>query len=213
LEMNTRLQVEHPVTELVLGLDLVQWQIRIAAGQPLPFSQADLTQHGHAIECRLYAEDASAGFLPDSGRVLTLVEPRGPGIRLDSGIAAGSQVSHFYDPLLAKLIVHAEDRPAALRRMQTALSEMVIHGVTTNLDFLQALLAHPDFQAGSVTTRWVETTFAGWAPSPEPPLEALIATALAETLLPGSTNLSTSAGPDPHSPWKTPDGFRLGTGH
>jgi acetyl-CoA carboxylase biotin carboxylase subunit len=213
LEMNTRLQVEHPITELVLGLDLVQWQIRIAAGQPLPFSQADLTQRGHAIECRLYAEDVAAGFLPDSGQILTLVEPRGPGIRLDSGVTSGSQVSHFYDPLLAKLIVHAEDRPTALRRMQAALGELVIHGVTTNLDFLQVLLTHPDFQAGSVTTRWVETTFAGWAPNPEPPLGALIAAALAETLLPGSQNKSAPSEPDPYSPWKMTDGFRLGAGH
>jgi len=213
LEMNTRLQVEHPVTELVLGLDLVQWQIRIAAGQPLPFTQADLTQRGHAIECRLYAEDVAAGFLPDSGQILTLVEPRGPGVRLDSGVTAGSQVSHFYDPLLAKLIVHAEERAAALRRMQTALSELVIHGITTNVDFLQALLAHPDFQTGSVTTRWVETTFAGWAPSPKPPLEALIAAALAETLGPDSQRASARPGPDPYSPWKTSDGFRLGEAH
>ncbi|HEY3312355.1 MAG TPA: acetyl-CoA carboxylase biotin carboxylase subunit [Anaerolineales bacterium] len=215
LEMNTRLQVEHPVTELVVGLDLVQWQIRIAAGQPLTFTQADLTQRGHAIECRLYAEDPAGGFLPATGQVLALVEPRGPGIRLDSGVALGSQVSHFYDPLLAKLIVHAEDRPAAIRRMQDALRGLVLHGITTNLDFLQSVLAHPDFQSGRVTTRWVESVFAPWAPNPQPPVEALIAAALAGTAIDPSPSTNGAAGAtrDPYSPWKTPDGFRIGQGN
>jgi acetyl-CoA carboxylase biotin carboxylase subunit len=212
LEMNTRLQVEHPITELVVGLDLVQWQIHIAAGEALPFTQADLTQRGHAIECRLYAEDPSNGFLPGTGQLLALVEPRGPGIRLDSGVTTGSQVSHFYDPLLAKLIVHAEDRPAAIRRMQAALRQLVVQGLTTNVDFLQAVLAHPDFQTGSVTTRWVETVFDDWRPAPEPPIEALIAAALAENLLSQSqlSDPSVSTSPDPYSPWKTPNGFRMG---
>ena len=210
LEMNTRLQVEHPITELVTGLDLVQWQIRIAAGQPLPFSQADLSQRGHAIECRLYAEDAAAGFQPCAGQVLALIEPRSPGIRLDAGVTTGSQVSHYYDPLLAKLIVHAEDRPAAIRRMQAALRELVLHGLTTNVDFLQALLAHADFQAGRVTTRWVESTFAGWRPGPEPPLAALLAAALSETTRPAPASGPAARGHDPYSPWKTPTGFRIG---
>jgi acetyl-CoA carboxylase biotin carboxylase subunit len=217
LEMNTRLQVEHPVTELVLGLDLVQWQIRIAAGEKLPFTQAGLSQRGHAIECRLYAEDPANGFLPGSGQVLAWVEPRGPGIRLDSGVTLGSQVSHFYDPLLAKLIVHAENRPAAIRRMQAALGELVIHGISTNVDFLQAVLAHPDFQAGSVTTRWVETVFAGWSPFSEPPLAALITAAVVEqplcvleTLPVASLPETSFQAADPYSPWKTPNGFRMG---
>jgi acetyl-CoA carboxylase biotin carboxylase subunit len=212
LEMNTRLQVEHPITELVVGLDLVQWQIRIAAGETLPFTQADLTQRGHAIECRLYAEDPSEGFLPGAGQLLALVEPRGPGIRLDSGVTTGSQVSHFYDPLLAKLIVHAEDRPAAIHRMQSALRQLVLQGLTTNVDFLQAVLAHPDFQAGSVTTRWVESVFDAWRPAAEPPVEALIAAALAENLQSQShpSDPSVSTSPDPYSPWKNPNGFRMG---
>jgi acetyl/propionyl-CoA carboxylase alpha subunit len=209
LEMNTRLQVEHPITELVVGLDLVQWQLRVAAGQAFPFAQADLAQHGHAIECRLYAEDPARGFLPDTGQILRLIEPRGPGIRFDAGVSTGSQVSHFYDPLLAKLIVHAEDRPAAIRRMQAALRQLVLHGVTTNIDFLQAVLAHPDFETGAVTTNWVESTFSGWSPPAAAPIEALIAAALAESASAESGIAVVSNDPDPYNPWKQANGFRL----
>ncbi len=157
LEMNTRLQVEHPVTELVTGLDLVHWQIRVAAGEPFPFPQSHFTQRGHAIECRIYAEDPANGFLPSTGKLLQYIEPRGPGIQVDSGFTIDSEVTHFYDPLLAKLIVQAENREAAIQRMQAALKEFVVHGVITNIDFLQAVLSHPDFANGQVTTRWVET--------------------------------------------------------
>ncbi len=146
LEMNTRLQVEHPITEMVLGIDLVQWQIRVAAGEPFPYVPDDFCQRGHAIEARLYAEDPANGFLPSTGLIYKFVEPRGPGIRVDSGVADGSEVSHFYDPMLAKIIVQAEDRAAAIQRMQAALRRAVVHGVTTNVDFLQSVLAHPDFQ-------------------------------------------------------------------
>src|SRR5512133_1387395 len=156
LEMNTRLQVEHPVTELVTGLDLVHWQIRVASGERFPFDQSHFTQRGHAIECRIYAEDPANGFLPSTGKLLQYIEPEGPGIRVDSGFTVGSEVTHFYDPLLAKLIVHAEDRASAIQRMQAALKEFIVHGVVTNIDFLQSVLAHPDFAHGKVTTRWVE---------------------------------------------------------
>ncbi|MCC6569397.1 MAG: acetyl-CoA carboxylase biotin carboxylase subunit, partial [Anaerolineales bacterium] len=156
LEMNTRLQVEHPITELTTGLDLVQWQIRVAAGERFPYSQEQLTQRGHAIECRVYAEDPANGFLPSTGKLLQYIEPRGPGIRVDSGFRAGDEVTHFYDPLLAKLIVFGESRETAIQKMQAALREFVVHGVTTNIDFLQDVLAHPDFANGQVTTRWVE---------------------------------------------------------
>src|SRR5215216_272350 len=156
LEMNTRLQVEHPITELVTGIDLVQWQIRIANGERFLFTQSHFTQRGHAIECRIYAEDPANGFLPSTGKLLQFLEPRGPGIRVDSGFAVGNEVTHFYDPLLSKLVVHAEDRPSAIQRMGAALKEFVVHGVVTNIDFLQAVLAHPDFANGQVTTRWVE---------------------------------------------------------
>ncbi|PWH12937.1 MAG: acetyl-CoA carboxylase biotin carboxylase subunit [Anaerolineae bacterium] len=207
LEMNTRLQVEHPVTEAVTGLDLAQWQIRVAAGEPFPYRQADLTQRGHAIECRLYAEDAAGGFLPSTGRILQFIEPRGPGIRVDTGIVTGSEVTRFYDPLLAKIIVQAEDRPAAIRRMRAALKETILHGVTSNLDFLQAILARPEFAEGQIHTRWVETEFT-WQP-PAPPLEALIAAALADAAIENrKSEIENRHEPDPFSPWKSGNGFR-----
>jgi len=205
LEMNTRLQVEHPVTEAVTGLDLAAWQIRVAAGEPFPFKQEDLSQRGHAIECRLYAEDAAGGFLPSTGRILQFIEPRGPGIRVDSGIVTGSEVTRFYDPLLAKIIVHAESREAAIRRMRAALRETVLHGVTSNLDFLQAILAHPAFVEGKIHTRWVETEF-DWKP-PEVPIETLIAAAVSEVSGIRS-HVSGTNEPDPFSPWKSGSGFR-----
>ncbi len=207
LEMNTRLQVEHAITEAVLGLDLVHWQIRVAAGEPFPYEQDALKPRGHAIECRIYAEDPTNGFLPSTGKLLRVIEPRGPGIRLDSGIAAGAEVTHFYDPLLAKLIVQAEDRPAAIQRMLAALRDCVIHGVVTNIDLLEAVLAHPDFAAGKVSTTWVESKL-NWQPAPLP-VEAYLAASVA-----GLNAASPIAGPigtaeaDPYSPWKSSKGFR-----
>ena len=208
LEMNTRLQVEHPITELTAGIDLVQWQIRIAAGEKFPFTQSDFHQHGHAIECRVYAEDPSNGFLPSTGKLLQLIEPRGPGIRVDSGFKTGSEVTHFYDPLLAKLIVHAENRNAAIQRMQTALREFVVHGVVTNMDFMQAVLQHDDFAQGKVSTRWVERNFGEWHPV-EAEKEALIAAALADVLfVGGKTQSAVSNETDPFNPWKQTGNYR-----
>lgn len=208
LEMNTRLQVEHPVTELTTGLDLVGWQIRIAAGEHFPYQQNQLTQHGHAIECRIYAEDPANGFLPSTGKLLQFIEPRGPGIRVDSGFRAGDTVTHFYDPMLAKLIVHAENREASTQKMGAALRDYVIHGVTSNIDFLQDVLAHPDFAEGKVSTRWVETKF-NWAPLPGTSFESLIAASLADIVLPSQrSHVVGSNEVDPYSPWKNPNGFR-----
>ena len=213
LEMNTRLQVEHPVTELVAGLDLVHWQIRVAAGEPFPFEQSHFTQRGHAIECRVYAEEPANGFLPSTGKLLQYIEPRGPGIRVDSGFAAGDEVTHFYDPLLAKLIIHAENRAAAIQRMQAALKDFVVHGVVTNIDFLQSVLSHPDFAYGDVTTRWVETDF-GWTPSPKPSSESLIIAVLADlTIVNLKSKNQNQNEPDPYSPWKATSGFRIGGNH
>jgi len=203
LEMNTRLQVEHPVTELTTGLDLVQWQIRVAAGERFPYSQEQLAQRGHAIECRVYAEDPANRFLPSTGKLLQFIEPRGPGIRVDSGFTAGDEVTHFYDPLLAKLIVHAENRETAIQRMQAALRDFVAHGVITNIDFLQAVLSHSDFHNGDITTRWVETKF-NWTPPSKPSFESLIAASLADfTIVNRKSEIANSTEPDPYSPWKT----------
>jgi acetyl-CoA carboxylase biotin carboxylase subunit len=213
LEMNTRLQVEHPITELVAGLDLAQWQIRIAAGEKFPFKQSDLSQRGHAIECRVYAEDASNGFLPSTGTLLQYMEPHGPGIRVDSGFGKGDEVTHYYDPLLAKLIVHAEDRPAAIQKMQVALREFIVHGVVTNIDFMQVVLAHEDFVQGKVTTRWVEQNMESasslaYLQEPAPALH-MIAAALADVALAGPrSQRAVSNETDPFNPWKQTGSYR-----
>ncbi len=211
LEMNTRLQVEHPITEMVTGLDLVQWQIRIAAGERLPFGQEDLRQQGHAIECRLYAEDPENGFLPASGELLRFIPPTGPGVRVDSGVTGGDSIPIHYDPLIAKLIVHAEDRPAAIRRMRSALGETVLLGLVTNWQFLQDVLSQPEFQAGEVYTTWIEERFEDWrAPQCDLPPEVLIAAALTQFQTSAGGEPDMTAGSDPYSPWRLPSGFRLG---
>lgn len=212
LEMNTRLQVEHPITELTAGIDLVQWQIRIAADEKFPFTQNDFHQHGHAIECRIYAEDPSNGFLPSTGRLLQFLEPRGPGVRVDSGFKTGSDVTHFYDPLLAKLIIHAETRSAAIQRMQTALREFIVHGVVTNIDFMQAVLKHDDFSQGKVSTRWVEKNLELGVLLTEhdiPSFENLIAAALADVVFVGAkSQTAVSNETDPFNPWKQTKNYR-----
>ncbi len=152
LEMNTRLQVEHPVTELVTGIDLVRHQLLIAAGQPLSLSQEQISPRGHAIEMRLYAEDPAHNFLPSTGTVTRFVPPGGPGVRVDSGIASGDEITQFYDPMIAKLIVYGEDRPAAIARMQMALEQCVVFGVKTNAPLLHAIAIHPAFQDGYTHT-------------------------------------------------------------
>ena len=156
LEMNTRIQVEHPVTELVTGLDLVKWQLRIAGGEALDRKQEAVQLHGHALECRITSEDPANGFLPAIGRIELLDFPSGPGVRWDGGIVAGYAVSLFYDPLLGKLIVHAQDRAAAVARMQRALHELRIIGVETSIPFHRAVLAEADFRRGDVDIRYLE---------------------------------------------------------
>jgi acetyl-CoA carboxylase biotin carboxylase subunit len=156
LEMNTRLQVEHPVTELVTGVDLVRAQLLVASGQPLPWTQADVTQRGHAIECRIYAEDPAQDFLPQAGPLLMYREPAGPGIRVDGGVAEGGEVSVFYDPLLAKLIVSGETREAAIARTVAALGQYIVLGIRTNIPFLLNILRAPRFQSGEVHTGFLD---------------------------------------------------------
>ncbi len=156
LEMNTRIQVEHPVTELVTGIDLVKWQIRIAGGERLDFGQADVTLRGHAIECRVTSEDPAHGFLPATGRVRSLLLPSGPGVRWDGGISTGVEIGLHYDPLLGKLIVHAEDRAGAVATMRRALRELRIEGVETCLPFHRRAMDDPDFQAGRFSIQFLE---------------------------------------------------------
>jgi acetyl-CoA carboxylase biotin carboxylase subunit len=156
LEMNTRLQVEHPVTELVTGLDLVHWQLRVAAGERLPFTQEDLSVRGHAIECRITAEDPFRGFLPATGRVDVLELPEGPGVRWDGGIEVGSEVGLHYDPLLGKLIVHAATRDEAIGRLRRALAEFRIEGVETCAGFHRRLVDHPVFQSADLSIRFLD---------------------------------------------------------
>jgi acetyl-CoA carboxylase, biotin carboxylase subunit len=156
LEMNTRIQVEHPVTELVTGIDLVQWQLRIAGGEAIPFAQEAIAPTGHAIECRITSEDPANGFLPSTGRIVLFQPPGGPGVRWDGAVAEGVEVSLYYDPLLGKLVVHAPDREGALERMDRALAELCIVGVQTSAPFHRRVMAEPSFRAGDVTIRYLD---------------------------------------------------------
>jgi 3-methylcrotonyl-CoA carboxylase alpha subunit len=176
LEMNTRLQVEHPVTEMVTGLDLVHLQIREAMGEPVVSEIAVNAPRGHAIECRVYAEDPAQGFLPSVGTVLVLEEPRGPGIRFDSGIRAGFEIGVHYDPILAKLVVYADTRASAIQRLALALSQTVILGVQTNVAFLRTVIEHRDFVRGETYTDFVARHLPEWAPAGEvEPVEIALA--------------------------------------
>ena len=160
LEMNTRLQVEHPVTELVTGIDLVQWQLRVASGEPLGFTQADIAPHGWAIECRITSEDPGNDFLPSTGRISYLQLPSGPGVRWDGGIETGSEVSLHYDPMLAKLIVHAATRELAVERMHRALSELVVTGIETSREFHLRVMEDAEFRDGAIEIQWLERRLA-----------------------------------------------------
>jgi len=215
LEVNARLQVEHPVTELVTGVDLVRQQILIASGAPLALRQEDLAQRGHAIECRIYAEDPKTNFLPSAGRIAFLREPKGPGIRFDSGVAEGFEVPVYYDPILAKLIVWAEDREAARRRMAVALEDCVILGIRTTVGFLGDVVGHPEFRAGRVTTSFIGKHFASWGTGEgEDDRERLaLAAAAFEALSPGGSAAG-AAGPGRRTaaatPWTTLGRWRAG---
>jgi acetyl-CoA carboxylase biotin carboxylase subunit len=182
LEMNTRIQVEHPVTELVMGVDLVQWQLRIAAGERLPFTQSALTPNGWAIECRITSEDPANGFLPSTGRVQYLHLPTGPGVRWDGGIETGSEVTLHYDPMLAKLIVWAPDRSQAIARMHRALLELTIDGIDTSRDFHLRVMEDADFRAGAIEIQWLERRLAELTASPAPQV-SVVRAAIAAVLL------------------------------
>jgi acetyl-CoA/propionyl-CoA carboxylase biotin carboxyl carrier protein len=202
LEMNTRLQVEHPVTELVTGLDLVEQQVRIAAGEPLAFDQADVRLAGHAVEARVYAEDPARGFLPTGGRVLAYREPAGIGVRVDSGVRAGVRIGSDYDPMLAKVVAWGPDRSSALRRLDGALARTTLLGLGTNIGFLRALLADADVAAGRLDTGLIERRVDALVDATVP--EHVLAAAGLERLL-----ALTPAGPVV-DPWDVPSGWRPG---
>ena len=189
LEMNTRLQVEHPVTEMVSGLDLAVWQIRIAAGERLPFGQEEIRQRGHAIECRIYAEDPANHFLPSTGTLALFRPPSGPGVRVDAGIESGSEITPYYDPMLAKVITWGQDREEAVRKMVRALQETVILGVTTNISYLLDILKEPYFLAGQTPTNYLDEHMADWQPVEWDDEDAWLAAAVFELLHGGGKRL------------------------
>ena len=203
LEMNTRLQVEHPVTEMITGLDLVEWQLQVAAGEPLPLTQDQIVQQGHAMEARIYAEDPERGFVPSGGLVRRLDLAQGSTVRVDSGIEAGDTVSMYYDPMIAKLVVHAESRETCLAQLQAALAASFIAGPTTNLGFLQSLSSSEAFRHGRIDTGLLDRDLETIMPKRPPPMTVLLAAAARWLRL--QEDISAGC-----SPWDRCDGWRLG---
>ena len=210
LEMNTRLQVEHPVTEMITGVDLVQKQLEIASGLPLGISQDSVSISGHSIEPRIYAEEAKIGFLPAIGKLALWKPPSGPGIRVDSGVKEGDEVTVNFDPMLAKLIVHAPSRMAAIRRLELALSSFIALGVTTNIGFLRNALTHPAFTSGSITTDFLDNTPISEfiSEKPDPSVLVAIASAAKRLGVGKSSSIVNSSNSDdhsghPHDPFRT----------
>ena len=212
LEMNTRLQVEHPVTELVTGLDLVRHQIMIAAGEPLALKQEEISPRGHAIEVRLYAEDPEQNFLPSTGTVTQFDAPTGPGIRVDSGIATGDEISQFYDPMIAKMIVYGENRAAAIARLRAMLAQTIVFGVTTNIALLSAIAEHPAFGEGQTFTGFLEEHALlepeAFKSANEDLTEALYAAVLLELRIQGQAG-SHAGGTNEFNPWHTLGPWRM----
>ena len=216
IEMNTRLQVEHPVTEAVTGFDLVEWQFRVAAGEPLPICHRDLVLRGHAIEARLYAEDPQRGFLPQTGTLHGLRFPLPEVARVDTGVRQGDTVTPFYDPMLAKIICWGEDRAAAVGRLRRALAETAVLGVGTNLEFLARVAAHPEFVSGAVDTGFIERNRTALIPPRRLAPDTVLAAAALLRLLTREDAAKAAAfgSGDPFSPWARADGWRLnGRGH
>jgi 3-methylcrotonyl-CoA carboxylase alpha subunit len=204
IEMNTRLQVEHPVTEAITGLDLVEWQLRVAAGEKLPLSQSQIAMSGHAIEARLNAEDPARGFLPAIGPIVAFEMPSVEGVRIDAGVGQGSVISPFYDSMIAKLIAHAPDRGTAITRLGSALDGAVVAGPKTNNAFLRALITHSAFQRGEMDTGLIGRELASLAPAR---FDArAVAAGVARMLSAGATGGSVAPG----SPWDATDAFQLG---
>jgi 3-methylcrotonyl-CoA carboxylase alpha subunit len=221
MEMNTRLQVEHPVTEMITGLDLVEWQLQVAAGEGLPLTQEQLSINGHAIEARIYAEDPAREFLPTAGRLEHLRQPQASAhVRVDSGVQAGDEVGVHYDPMIAKLIAWDRDRPSALRRLRTALGEYQVAGIVTNLPFLSAVAALPAFadadrNPGGLDTALIERHRDTLFPGPVPVPDAILAIAvLSESLrMDSEAAMAAARSDDPYSPWHSRHGWRLNEGN
>ena len=213
MEMNTRLQVEHPVTEMTTGVDLAKWQLRIASGMELTLKQKDLSQRGHAIECRIYAEDPSNGFLPSVGKLEKVESPTGPNIRDDTGIYTGMEITPYYDPMLAKLVVSGEKRGESINKMIWALSRYMVLGVTTNIPFLKKVLEHKEFRNGNITTHFIDNYFKDWTSAKEGlPVDAIIALAVYDSMHTKSEEIVRYKEADPHSPWKHVGRWRMGKG-
>ncbi len=212
IEMNTRLQVEHAVTERVTGLDLVEWQLRVAAGEKLPLRQNELRASGHAIEVRLYAEDPERGFLPQTGTLYRLHLPPPEIARVDTGVRSGDRITPDYDPMIAKVIAWGADRDAAIGRLRRALAMTAVQGLRTNLGFLSRIAADPDFAAGAVDTGFIERRRASLLPPARPASdEALLAAAVSRLSTRATRAAHAAAGSgDPHSPWARNDSWRLG---
>ena len=209
MEVNTRLQVEHPITEMITGIDIVQQQILIAAGEPLGFTQEDIKGRGHAIECRIYGEDPENGFMPSPGKITYLQEPSGPGIRNDCGIYSGFDVPVEYDPILSKLIVWAADRNQAIARMKNALSQYVIMGIKTPIAFLMDVLASKPFRDGETCTDFIATHFEGWQQRTDETDLAVIAYVIDEITGHRKPQAHISGTTEPVTPWQTIGNWRL----
>ena len=201
LEVNARIQVEHPITELVTGIDLVKAQIRIAQGEKLWLKQEELKQRGAAIECRIYAEDPDNNFFPSIGKILFVKEPQGPGIRVDSSLYSGLEVSMFYDPILSKLITFGEDRKSARLKMVQALSDYVIMGIKTQIDFLKAVMLHPEFSAGNTNTDFIPQYMSEWKKKEEKYLEPALIAAAISSLQQASAKAGKSSKKIYYDPW------------
>jgi len=208
LEVNARLQVEHPVTELVTGLDLVKLQLRVAAGEALPFTQEDVVPRGHAIEARIYAEDPAVAFRPSTGRLLHWSEPSGPGVRVDSGVRRGDEVSAYYDPLLAKLVAYGGNREEALARLDRALGEFHALPLRTDIGFLREVCRSAAFREGRVDVEFLEREFATWRPPSEPPEEVILALAAEAATRASARRPDAPRAGDSWTPWADASGWR-----
>lgn len=211
MEMNTRLQVEHPITEMTTGIDLAKWQLRIASGEKLTLKQKDIFQRGHAIECRIYAEDPANGFLPSIGKLEKVEAPTGPNVRDDSGIITDLEITPYYDPMLSKIITYSENRQENINKMIWALSRYVVMGVTTNISFLKKVLEHNEFKKGNITTHFIENYFKDWTVTKDGlPIDAIIALAVYDSMHKKTKEIVRYKESDPHSPWKHVGRWRVG---